>query len=124
MKNKHDKTRAGCASILYGQDCDCRKTKTEHHTPIPWHIGVRQADVIVYDEKGWAICNCIVYHGKESGEPKANAAFIVRAVNSHEALCEMLKQAREFILRHDELDDDETAFSKEIFNTLEKAEGE
>ncbi len=67
------------------------------HTPTPWHVGIKQAGIIVYDEKGWAICDCKVFHGEESGEPKENAAFIVKAVNSHEALLRAAKHALQFL---------------------------
>lgn len=46
----------------------------------PWHVGVKPADVIVYDAKGWAIANATVYHGKSDREKcKANARLIAAA---------------------------------------------
>lgn len=49
------------------------------HTPGPWHVGVKQAEKIVYDHKGWAIANCTVYHGHEDSEPTENARLIAAA---------------------------------------------
>ena len=65
-------------------------------TPRPWHVGVKQAQKIVYDSKGWAVCNCTVYHD-EGSEPTANAKLIVNAVNSFEAMKEVLDNVREAI---------------------------
>lgn len=50
------------------------------HTPGPWHLGMRQAEQIVYNDKGWAVANATVYHGKEGREEmKANARLIAAA---------------------------------------------
>lgn len=50
------------------------------HTPGPWHVGLRQAEKIVYDETGWAIANATVYHGESDAEQvKANARLIATA---------------------------------------------
>lgn len=40
-----------------------QKDKRAQHTPGPWHLGLRQAERIVYDAKGWAVANATVYHG-------------------------------------------------------------
>lgn len=56
-------------------------------TPGPWHVGQKQAHRIVYDSKGWAVCDCTVYHGQEDAEEmKANAALIAAAPELLEAL--------------------------------------
>lgn len=69
------------------------KTTTEH-TPTPWtqfmtgkqyHVGICQAKTI----KEVAL----VLNQKEYSEADANAAFIVRAVNAHEALLDALNLA-------------------------------
>jgi len=50
------------------------------HTPGPWHVGVRQAEQIVYDENGWAVANATVHHGESNiPESKANARLIAAA---------------------------------------------
>ena len=46
------------------------------HTKGPWHVGVRQANRIVYDSTGWAICDCTVFHGREDSAPLHNARLI------------------------------------------------
>jgi hypothetical protein len=83
------------------------------HTPTPWKtvIGVGAADVS--DKKNTAIARCMSFNGLSQKQAEVNAAFIVRAVNSHEALlayakrrhlcglgkgceeCEMIAQAEE-----------------------------
>lgn len=50
------------------------------HTPGPWHLGLRQAEQIVYNAAGWAVANATVYHGKQDVEEcKANARLIAAA---------------------------------------------
>lgn len=75
----------------YAKTVDAQCAKQAQRTPGPWHLGLKQAEQIIYDSHGWAICNCTVYHGHESAEPKANAAFIVRACNSHDDLLAAIK---------------------------------
>ena len=61
-------------------------------TPLPWHVGMKQAEQIVYDATGWAVANATVYHGKaELPETKANAAYIVAAANAYPRLVEALR---------------------------------
>lgn len=57
------------------------------HTPGPWHVGVRQAHRIIYDQTGWAVADATVYHGKEShGEMLANARLIAAAPRMADAI--------------------------------------
>lgn len=61
------------------------KTQVQH-TPTPWlkaELGVVRNEVDNY-----LVARCI---GDTDQEADANAAFIVRAVNSHEAMLEALK---------------------------------
>lgn len=61
-------------------------------TPLPWHVGLRQAEQIVYDAKGWAVANATVYHGESDlAETKANARYIVHACNAYPRLVEALR---------------------------------
>lgn len=85
------------------------KTKTQtQHTPTPWKL--KTDDHL----DGTSIYSNEIYitslegddnpHQQKLGfrpveEQKANAAFIVRAVNSHEALLDALKTARERFVR-------------------------
>jgi len=67
------------------------------HTPTPWHF-TKEVDEMgnpVWDittdpvDDGWIIAHTLT----QSKEDKANASFIVRAVNAHEALVEALEAA-------------------------------
>ena len=60
------------------------------HTPTPWRLGRNGTDYCVFfgDEKFVADCEA-----SDTDEDRANAAFIVRAVNSHQALVDALKDA-------------------------------
>jgi hypothetical protein len=63
-------------------------------TPLPWHRGLKQAEQIVYDAKGWAIANATVYHGEaDKDECKANAAYIAHACNAYPRLVEAINAA-------------------------------
>lgn len=67
-------------------------TKNAPATQLPWHLGLRQAEQIVYDSKGWAVANATVYHGKaDLAETKANAAYIAKACNAYPQLVEVLQ---------------------------------
>lgn len=70
------------------------------HTPLPWvandkHSGANpwriENDEGVYANGGWIIAECM------GPDAKANAAFIVQAVNSHHRLVEALEKARKII---------------------------
>jgi hypothetical protein len=63
-------------------------TKAPAHTRTPWHTGGRDNNVI-YPESGYAIANAMTYHGHS--DDTANAAFIVRACNSHDTLVDALR---------------------------------
>lgn len=71
------------------------------HTPTPWTV----RHGYICEAKGNGFCipvdwrSITVLHGTESdkAESLANAAFIVRAVNCHEELLEMLYQCRSTI---------------------------
>ena len=62
-------------------------------TALPWHLGLKQAEQIVYDSKGWAVANATVYHGKaDLAETKANAAYISHAANAYPQLVAALRE--------------------------------
>ena len=64
-------------------------------TPLPWHLGLKQAERIIYDATGWAIANATVYHDKsDAAETKANAAYIAHAANAYPRLIEALRGLR------------------------------
>lgn len=79
------------------------KPKTEtKYTPTPWQmekIGYGYTISTVDDREDMHKSICTTYLGndrhKDSFEDEANAEFIVRAVNSHEALLNLLKRSLE-----------------------------
>lgn len=61
-------------------------------TALPWHLGMKQADSIVYDSAGWAICNATVYHGHaDRADTQANARYIAHACNAYPKLIELVR---------------------------------
>lgn len=63
--------------------------KTElKHTPTPW----KEQGLAIRDADGDLICDVYV-GGINSTQNEANRAFIVRAVNSHDELLELLKES-------------------------------
>lgn len=68
-------------------------TKHKPATPLPWHLGVKQAERIIYTQDGWAVANATVYHGHEDAEDcKRNAAYIAHAANAYPRLVEALRK--------------------------------
>jgi hypothetical protein len=69
------------------------------HTPTPWQIGITLYPPVHFygeaDAAGYcrAIGSCVTAFGKENDE--ANAAFICKAVNSHDALVTFAKFIRD-----------------------------
>jgi hypothetical protein len=60
-------------------------------TPGPWHLGVKQAEAIVYDSTGWAVANATVYHGESDREEcRTNAHLIAAAPELRDALAQLL----------------------------------
>lgn len=61
-------------------------------TALPWHLGARQAERIIYDKTGWAVANATVYHGRaEDPECRQNARYIVHAANAYARLVDAVK---------------------------------
>ena len=81
-------------------------TTQAKHTPLPFQVkewpveGATDAvALVVADSRGHGIAQMLTYgRGKK---PKANAAFIVRACNSHEALVEACENAVRRLCRHE-----------------------
>jgi hypothetical protein len=60
---------------------------TLKHIPGPWHVGGTASRAeIVYAPDGFAICNCVTYHGKHGAAGPSNAALIAAAPDLLEAL--------------------------------------
>lgn len=66
-------------------------TDTPAHTPLPWAISNGSAQYIWGDAR-WVAATM----GVRDAEGAANAAFIVRACNSHYQLVEALRELTEF----------------------------
>lgn len=90
-----------CHDAYENQKVDRQPT----HTPTPWTVSQaeldQQARVIRYDADGIsshiAMVNENTLAPEHGGSAIANAAFIVRAVNAHEELVNLLKQAQGYI---------------------------
>ena len=64
---------------------------TAKHSPPPWRVGRNLADYCVFSGENF-IADCDTSSDGEGTETdRANAAFIVRAANSHHALVEALQ---------------------------------
>lgn len=71
------------------------KTNHQPATALPWHLGVKQAEQIVYDSTGWAVANATVYHGNaERAETVQNARYVAHAANAYPKLVEALRELR------------------------------
>lgn len=62
--------------------------KETKHTPTPWHISDEHR---IVDEQGGLVAD-VKYAKATTAEAMADAEFISRAVNSHEALLEAAKK--------------------------------
>ncbi len=72
----------------------CDYASKPHHTPTPWKIAENDPSQIVCDATetrpyGYVVADATGYKGNR----EANAAYIVRAVNSHAAMSKALVQA-------------------------------
>jgi hypothetical protein len=68
------------------------KTEDVTHTPLPWHADGR---CIQAQDGNIGLLNL----ARDDRTSEANAAFIVRAVNSHQALVDALEEATEALRR-------------------------
>jgi hypothetical protein len=67
------------------------ETMTHTHTPGPWHIGKRAADVAIYGPKGEEVAKILGFFNDDE-ENKANARLISASPNLLEALQMLLPQ--------------------------------
>lgn len=65
------------------------------HTPTPWTQGFTSRDVAFVNGGHVVVCKCDVGSNTAEADPRANAAFIVRAVNAHESLVAALQDILE-----------------------------
>jgi hypothetical protein len=63
--------------------------KQTGYTPGPWHIGVKQAGINIYDAHGWQVADASPLGDDSNGECKANGRLIAAAPELVEALREL-----------------------------------
>lgn len=96
-----------------------------NHTPTPWEVN---GALIVKDCYGKVIADTDVAmdHPPKryvpTEEQKANAAFIVRAVNAHDELLELVKQYYEILQAWAANDEEGAAKLREVKATIARAE--
>lgn len=74
--------------------------KMTEHTPTPWHRNIPPASKYptIFSGRNKHVAQ-IVTRGLPEDEIEANAAFLVEAVNNHEALKARVKELEEFLKR-------------------------
>ena len=88
------------------------------HTPTPWNLNGRHIDA----EKGNKLI--VSLRSEHDAENLANAAFIVRACNSHDALVEALENAKAEIISEIDTNTSTNILLNEIDAVLAAAKGE
>lgn len=94
-----------CDACLKHPQAPHAVASTASHTPTPWKVSQAGENLYLYVDlpsDNWPVHNVIANVDDDMGNAKANAAFIVRAVNeyeslqrfrnAHEELLEVLKQ--------------------------------
>ena len=68
------------------------------HTPTPWHRNIKPATKypVIFAGRNTHIAAISVKSGLSDEEIEANLEFLIRAVNSHDALISALVSLREF----------------------------
>lgn len=69
---------------------------SENHTPTPWRTPVG-SPTYIDDRNGRSIAICHRLCEGERMPAEANAAFIIRACNSHDTLVKTLEKLREYL---------------------------
>lgn len=87
------------------------KTQTQQHTPTPWKVMHNEIGLEWNIEAGNELIAVLVPKNQRNLD---NAAFIVRAVNSHEALLAALKRYMSFNGRYGEFGNYEEMDSTDI----------
>lgn len=95
---------------------------TPKHTPTPWRLhpcnDSKVASLILRSDDSIGEMACLLSVGKAT-EFKANAAHIVKAVNLHDELVQVL----ESIIEVNELDGEESVYTEKWKELLKKAKG-
>jgi len=87
------------------------------HTPTPWE---NRGYYVVAN--GMHVAECLPRQKPQVKECEANAAFIVRAVNSHEELIGALKFTNAVLSQNKVFPDDLLLIKNELLKALAKAE--
>lgn len=80
----------------------------KNHTPTPWHLA---GDSLIVEEHGISIAQ-MLNRGTETPSPRANAEFIVRACNSHDALLDACQEAIHCLIYEPKEDEGIRCFEK------------
>lgn len=94
------------------------------HTPTPWNTTEPQPGVkiAIMAQDGQHVADVIDQGlGVDTANMKANADFIVRAVNSHEDLLAACKQAMGAFVNHLDYDCNESSVERESYRALRAA---
>lgn len=106
-----------------------KKDKEPRHTPTPWKVRQDDQQLLITGDYETIIARLDIWKNEGKKQMEANAAFVVRAVNSHEALIESI-QGLLAIIKDDlpqlgnDLLEAEDAIIKKAENTIAQAEGE
>lgn len=66
------------------------------HTPTPWKTDAEVGHEAILGPDGLMVADCSIFHRKiKASRLPANAAFIVKAVNNHDALVKALRDLEE-----------------------------
>lgn len=106
-----------------------KKDKEPRHTPTPWKVRQDDQQLLITGDYETIIARLDIWKNEGKKQMEANAAFVIRAVNSHEALIESI-QGLLAIIKDDlpqlgnDLLEAEDAIIKKAENTIAQAEGE
>lgn len=97
-----------------------------NHTPTPWHVIEGNKSIYICNPKGTPIAELNLYIGDSGFITKdkngiANADFIVRAVNCHDELVDVLNLLNKEVYLQDKTSN---STFKRMQNILAKAKGE
>lgn len=100
MSNMHDLDKLMGGSWGHGEGL---KAPQPTHTPTPWVYDKRNGEILGDDAGQYVIRDLRVDADVLAVRQQNDASFIVRAVNSHEALLEIVKELRYIIQNHGDL---------------------
>lgn len=107
--------------------CDCKP----QHTPTPWHVTTSIKEFVPKSQGGGLKVKLMANSESRIGTlnsenpelARANAAYIVKAVNAHEALLKACKAGASMLLRNTLQDAEDTAVYNQMKQAIAQAEG-